>query len=39
MVKRYKKKKIAHRLLRIEYDDVLPESIQKRATQRQVDAF
>jgi len=39
MAKSYKKKKIDHRLLRIEYNDVLPESVRKRATERQIDAF
>ena len=28
VVKRYKKKKIDHKLLRLEYNDVLPESVR-----------
>ena len=38
-MKRYKKKKVHHSLLREEYKDVLPESVQQNATQRQIDAF
>ena len=37
--KRFKKKKIDHGLLRAEYADVLPGSVSKCATQREVDAF